>query len=215
MDLKILCANFHTLYFNAMVQRELQGRMDTWMGIPILKCPLDLWVYQEIVVETRPTVIVETGTFQGGSALYFCHLFDLLAANGRVITIDALCRDGVPMHPRLTCLTGSSTSDAIVRQVQSALSPQDRTMVVLDSDHHADHVRRELDLYSPLVPPNGYLIVEDSNVTGNPVFDPRYERGPIEAIAAFLADGAPFTPDRSREKFLLTFNPKGYLRRNE
>jgi cephalosporin hydroxylase len=37
-----------------------------WMGVPLYKCPTDLWVYQEIVVETRPSVIVETGTANGG-----------------------------------------------------------------------------------------------------------------------------------------------------
>jgi cephalosporin hydroxylase len=215
MDLKRLCADFHTLYFNAMVQRELEGYTETWMGVPIMKCPLDLWVYQEIIVETKPTLIIETGTFRGGSALYFCHLFDLISGSGRVVSIDIEHQSDRPKHPRLTYLNGSSVSQSIVDNVRSAIRPDDKPMVVLDSDHHAEHVQLELEIYSPYVLPTYYLVVEDSNVSGNPVFDPRFDCGPMEAIDAFLAAGANFTPDSRREKFLLSFNPRGFLRRNE
>ncbi|MCA3218191.1 MAG: hypothetical protein ING59_06470 [Burkholderiales bacterium] len=39
------------------------------MGVPALKCPLDLWVYQELLFRLRPGLIVETGTRHGGTAL--------------------------------------------------------------------------------------------------------------------------------------------------
>lgn len=58
-----------------------------WLGAHVVKCPFDLWMYQEILFRTRPDVIIETGTFFGGSALYMASLCDLLG-NGRVITID-------------------------------------------------------------------------------------------------------------------------------
>ena len=87
---------FHKLYFDA----HLQGKTwaDTrWFGVPLAKCPLDLWVYQEILIETRPDLVVETGTFEGGSALFFASMFDLLG-EGTVVTVDIEPRTGMPAH---------------------------------------------------------------------------------------------------------------------
>jgi cephalosporin hydroxylase len=36
-----------------------------WRGVRTQKLPLDAWIFQEIIHETRPDVIVEAGTFQG------------------------------------------------------------------------------------------------------------------------------------------------------
>jgi cephalosporin hydroxylase len=84
--------------------------------------------------------------------------------------------------------------------------------VILDSDHERDHVLNELRLYAPLVSAGSYLIVEDSNVNGHPVVSD-FGPGPAEAVEQFLAETEEFEVDRSREKFFLTFNPSGYLRK--
>lgn len=184
----------------------------SWMGVPLLKLPLDLWIYQEILFDTRPDVIVETGTNKGGSALYFAHLFDLLGA-GKVITVDVTPPpEGTPQHPRIEYLLGSSTDSGILKHIGSLILPGDRVMVVLDSDHSAPHVRKELDLYSPLVTPGCYLVVEDTNVNGHPVFR-SHGPGPMEALEDFLTTNADFKSDLGREKFAITFSPRGWLRR--
>jgi cephalosporin hydroxylase len=85
-------------------------------------------------------------------------------------------------------------------------------LVILDSNHERDHVLDELRLYGPLVSSGSYLIVEDSNVNGHPVV-PAFGPGPSEAIADFLAETDEFSVDATREKFFLTFNPGGYLRK--
>ena len=85
-------------------------------------------------------------------------------------------------------------------------------MVSIDSDHHAPHVSRELTLYSPLVTPGQYMVVEDTHFNGHPIL-PRFGPGPYEAVQAFLSAGAPFDVDHGREKFMLSFNTGGYLRR--
>ena len=58
-----------------------------WMGVPTQKNPLDTWIYQEIIHEVQPEVIVEIGSASGGSTLYFAHLLDILG-RGKVISID-------------------------------------------------------------------------------------------------------------------------------
>ena len=49
-------------------------------------------------------------------------------------------------------------------------------------------------------------------MNGNPVL-PEFGPGPQEAVAEFLAHSDDFDVDHEREKFMLTFNPSGYLRR--
>jgi cephalosporin hydroxylase len=181
-----------------------------WLGAQALKNPLDLWVYQEIVYETQPELIVETGTYRGGSALYLASLCDLVGV-GEVVSIDIEpARDDYPVHPRITYLGGrSSTDPEVVREVGNRAAGK-HILVILDSDHSKRHVEAELAAYAPLVPVDCYVIVEDSNIG-------RIRKdllpGPLEAIEAFLATSDEFEIDRSREKFLITFNPGGYLRR--
>jgi len=182
----------------------------TWLGAQALKNPLDLWVYQEIMVETRPELIVETGTYRGGSAFFLASICDLLGA-GEVVSIDIEpLRDDYPAHPRVTYLGGRSSTDPEVVAEVRGRAREKRTLVVLDSDHSQAHVEAELAAYADLVPVGCYLIVEDSNI-GQIRKD--LLPGPLEAIDVFLAGTDAFEIDRSREKFLITFNPSGYLRR--
>jgi cephalosporin hydroxylase len=182
----------------------------TWLGAQALKNPLDLWVYQEIMFETEPELVVETGTYRGGSALFLASLCDLMG-RGEVVSIDIEPRrDDYPEHPRVTYLAGrSSTELAVVDEVRQRAAGRP-TLVILDSDHSQAHVEAELAAYAPLVPVGCYVIVEDSNI-GQIRKD--LIPGPLEAVEAFLAQSDEFVIDREREKFLITFNPSGYLRR--
>lgn len=85
-------------------------------------------------------------------------------------------------------------------------------MVILDSDHSKVHVLNELRIYSKLVTKGNYLIVEDTCINGHPVCQ-GFGPGPMEAVEEFLKENQDFVVDRTREKFYLTFNPKGGLRR--
>ena len=182
----------------------------TWLGVQALKNPLDLWVYQEIVFETKPELIVETGTYRGGSALFLASLCDLVG-RGEVVSIDIEPeREDYPAHPRITYLSGRSSTDPAVVDEVRARAANDPILVILDSDHSQAHVEAELATYAPLVPVGCYLIVEDSNI-GQIRKD--LMPGPQEAIETFLAQADDFVVDREREKFLITFNPSGYLRR--
>jgi cephalosporin hydroxylase len=199
---------FHLLYHS----RGKETYNNTyWRGKAIQKNPLDLWVYQEILTETNPDVLVEAGTYRGGSAYYFASLFDL-AGKGRVITVDIERQPDLPEHPRITYVTGSSTAPEVVDRIRGMIQPGERVMVALDSDHHAEHVRKELDLYHSLVTAGCYLVVEDTHFNGHPIL-PRHGPGPMEAAEAFLTGHPEFQVDRGREKFLFSFNYRGWLKR--
>jgi cephalosporin hydroxylase len=201
-------SEFHELYYNS---RQRTWKNTYWLGQRAEKCPLDLWVYQEILFETRPDVIIETGTAEGGTALFVASICDLLDT-GTVVTVDIAEVPGRPAHPRIQYILGSSTDPATIEQVRERAHPERTGMVILDSNHSKEHVLQELHLYSAYVTPGAYLVVEDTNVNGNPI-RPDFGPGPLEAVQQFLAEDGAFEVDTAREKFFMTFNPGGYLRR--
>lgn len=201
---------FHHLYFRRWLTLGAATKMLSWFGYRLTKCPLDLWIYQELLVRTRPDVVVETGTQFGGSALYLATMLDLIG-HGRVITVDIEAMPDLPEHPRIQYLAGSSVDPHVVAQIKDLVG-SDRALVILDSDHTAPHVYEELRAYSPLVQPGDYLIVEDSNVNGHPVW-PDFGPGPMEALDRFLSETGEFVIDDRCERFMMTLNPRGYLRR--
>lgn len=198
---------FHELYYNSLVWRGYTH----WLGVPIQKCPLDLWIYQEIIYSLKPDIIIECGTADGGSALYLAGICELIG-KGRVITIDINNSAGRPSNQRILYLTGSSVSKSVVKRVRSEINPQDIVLVILDSDHRKEHVLTEMRIYGGLVSRGSYMIVEDTNINGHPVYS-KFGPGPAEAVEDFLKETKKFVQDRSWEKFFLSFNPKGFLKK--
>ena len=201
---------FHTLYYHADPH---PWEATYYRGHRILKLPLDLWIYRVLIDELAPSLIIETGTRFGGSALWFADQLELLG-HGQVVTIDIEAWSTRPKHPRITYLDGSSTDPAVHARIE-ALLPTDggNVMVVLDSDHSRDHVLAELETLSRFVTPGSYLLVEDTNVNGHPVL-PDFGPGPMEAVVEFLTNHTEFKRDASREMFYFTMHPQGFLRRN-
>ena len=205
-----LVERFHRLYYESgFTGGTWQNTF--WLGVPTQKCPLDLWIYQEMLFELRPDLILECGTASGGSALFLASMCDILG-KGEIVTIDIKDNQSRPRHERVRYLLGSSTSEEVFEQVRPRLSADKTVLVILDSDHSKDHVAGELQLYSPFVTHGSYVIVEDTNVNGHPV-RPRHGPGPMEAVEEFLETNEDFVVDESREKLYLTFNPKGFLKK--
>jgi cephalosporin hydroxylase len=204
---------FHELYYDIWEMGRDTGRGTislSWLGYRTLKSPVDLWTYQEILVETRPDLVIETGTRFGGSACYLAAIMELIG-HGRVVSIDINAEKDRPTHPRIEYLLGSSIDETLVARVRSMAAGK-RVMVILDADHSEPHVSAEIAAYHDLVAIGCYLVVEDGNVNGHPVL-PDWGPGPMEAVDRFLEGRDDFVVDADRERFLLTLNPRGYLRR--
>ena len=200
---------FHVLWYES----EPWQRM-TWFGVPIQKNPFDLFQYQEVLFEQQPDFVIECGAFRGGSTLYFAHLLDHIG-HGMVVSVDIAdgLVDQVRRHPRVITLVGDSISPKIVDSIRCLIPPSSTTMVVLDSDHRADHVLAELHAYKDFVQVGNYLIVEDTNINGHPVLR-AFGPGPHEAVSTFLRQVEGFVIDSEREcKLHFTFAPRGWLRR--
>jgi cephalosporin hydroxylase len=181
---------FHRLYWS----KKTWGLQ--WMGHNIVKWPADLFIYAEIIHKKRPDVLIETGTYYGGSAQFFADCMER-TSKGIVISIDVNPGSRRPEHPRIIYLEGDSVALApIVKEEIDRLGLQ-TIMVSLDSDHHKEHVARELEAYKDIVTPGQYLVVEDTNLNGNPV-NPEFGPGPHEAVQEF--SDPRFTPDEALAK---------------
>jgi cephalosporin hydroxylase len=189
----------------------------TWRQTPVYKYPEDLLVYAEIIHDPAvwPTVIVETGTALGGSAVFFADMLDILPGPARrVITIDVEDHVTTKDWSRIHYVKGSSVDIETVEMVEDLIKPDDVVMVCLDSDHLEDHVWAELQLWPRLVTPGSYLVVEDTFISRYGCRGVRFASGSSwEALCRWLPDHPDFQPDSSREKFMLSMNPGGWLRR--
>lgn len=205
-----IITNFHKLIYGNKDAGHI-WQFTNWLGVKTTKCPLDMWVFQEIIVETKPDLIIESGSFVGGSALFMAEICDSIK-KGNIVSID-INKANFPKHNRIKFLTGSSLDPEIIEQVKKEIrNKEQKVMVNLDSDHTKNHVLQEMKIYGELVSKGCYMIVEDTNINGHPVLSD-FGDGPMEAVNEFLKDREDFVVDKDREKFLLTFNPNGYLKK--
>ena len=59
-----------------------------WKGLTLMKDPMTLTIYQQLIQDIKPKTIIEFGTYEGGSALWMKDLCKSLSLNTEVITID-------------------------------------------------------------------------------------------------------------------------------
>jgi cephalosporin hydroxylase len=205
---------YHKWYYNTFVWKKT-----SWMGITTWKSVSDMWNYQEILWDLEPSLIVEFGTNQGGSALYFATIMKRLGTPFKVLSVDITHKPLDPAarrDPDILFVESSSTVPAIADQIRSLRAEfPGKVFAILDSDHTMDHVLAEMKLLRPLLSTGDYLLVEDSSVNGHPVL-PGWGPGPYEAIEAYEREfPSDYTHDVEREnKFGWTQAPNGFLIRN-
>lgn len=195
-----------------------------WLGLPIIQFPQDIVAIQEIIWNTKPDIIIETGIARGGSLILSASILHMLNGNGKVVGIDVDIRPhnrmAVENHPlafRINMLEGSSIDESILNQVKAQINANDKVMVILDSNHTHEHVFKELELYAPLVTKGNYLVVMDTVVEDMPNnYYPNRPWGhgnnPKTAVHAFLENNDEFEIDTQiQNKLSITTAPDGYL----
>ena len=205
----------------------LQYRSINWLhelryhGVPISKHPVDLHTYQELIWMVQPTVIIETGSWCGGSALFFAdHLQRLHGSqpwlvvsvdNGELAHDQGLDLPQFVEHERIVFLHGCSWETTTIERIRAYIRSVDRVLVSLDGAHEEADVEKELTVYAPFVTVGSYLVVEDTNAEH--LFYRGTNKGPAGALKSFLALHHEFQVDYDCERFLITFNPGGWLKR--
>jgi cephalosporin hydroxylase len=204
-----------------------------WLGRPIIQYPQDIVQFQEIVWQTKPDLIIETGIAHGGSLILSASLLALLDISvpspqnkrmvlGIDIDIRKHNRKAIEAHPfsdRITMLEGSSIDGLTVERVKNIAKDFQRIMVCLDSNHTHDHVLAELEAYASLVSIGNYCIVWDTVVEDCPedsFLDRPWGKGnnPKTAVHAFLKKNDCFEIDKTiQNKLLITAAPDGFLKK--
>ena len=237
----IKCANEYNVspktvkFVERVVSRQLEDNLDqplrnilsvfqaeidntSYCGIASAKNPLDFWTYQEIISQTKPAFIIDIGCGWGGTTLAFAHLCDGMGI-GQIIAIDV--RDILPVrvrnHPRITFIKGDAC--AVFDQVKSIVG-ESKVFIIEDASHVYEDTLNILRLYTTLLKGSSYkkmfscdyMVVEDTiNCDGMVEGGPR--PGSLKAVEDFIKENTDFVHDRSRERFMITWNPKGFIRR--
>jgi cephalosporin hydroxylase len=213
------------LALNVAADRHDWSYQWSWLGLPVIQMPPDIVALQEVIWETRPQLVIETGIARGGSLVLYASILELLG-DGEVLGVDIDIRPhnraAITAHPlarRIRMLEGSSLDSEVVAEARRAADGVDRVMVVLDSDHTHAHVLAELRAYAPLVTVGHFLVVADTFVERIPRQKHRPRPwgpgdNPATALEEWLAEDPGFEPDRFvNAKLLLSASPGGYLRR--
>jgi len=207
---------FHVFYYTT----PNTWSANNWFGNPIQQFPSDLLIYQEIIARKTPDYIIQTGVFDGGSALFLSHMLDLAKApeSAKVIAVDI---DLHPLaraltHPRIHLIEGDSTAPSVLAHIEALVANipiVNGGMVSLDSDHSERHVAKELNLYPRFVGVDNYLVVEDTTVNGRPVYR-KHGPGPGEALDKWLPRHSEFERDDALwQRQLFSAHAGGWLRR--
>ena len=202
---------YHRWYFGT-----LTWRTTSWMGVICWKSVSDMWNYQEILCELQPSLVVEFGSYRGGSALFFAGVMRQIGRPFKVFSVDISHKHLDPKATQdsdIVFMESSSTASAVADTIRELRERcPGRVFAILDSDHSCEHVLAEMESLRPLLTGGDYLVVEDSNVNGHPV-RPGSGPGPFEAIEAYEAQHPDdYQHDRGREhKFGWTFATNGFL----
>ncbi len=236
--LAILTRDFFDLSFSYKYPYNFE-----FLGRPIIQYPQDIVAMQELIWETKPDLIIETGIAHGGSLVMNASMLALLdmcdavetgvtlnpfESRRKVLGIDIDIRahnraaiEAHPMAARIQMIQGSSIEPEIVEQVRLVAKGYERILVCLDSNHTHDHVLAELQAYAPLTSVGSYCVVFDTIVEDMPadMFPDRPwapGNNPKTAVREYLKTHPEFEIDKSiQHKLLITVAPDGYLKRRQ
>ena len=202
----------------------------TWMGVPIIQIPQDMYQIQEIIWDVKPDLIIETGIAHGGSLIFNASMLAILNSfeqkKRKVIGIDIDFRkhnkDILNKHflkKYIQTIDGSSIDTKIFKKIKKISEKFKKVLVILDSNHTHEHVFEELNLYSQIVSKNSYCIVFDTIIHDMPNdFYPDRDwdkkNNPMTAVNKFLNKNKKFEIDPEiNNKLMITMAKNGYLRK--
>jgi len=215
----------------AYLNREI---IPTFLGVMLLQHPNDMWIMQELIYEIKPDFVIELGTWKGGTALYLATILEKVNENGKVITVDiksiyasdhlheisafvtspegkrklaeleakeAKAYDYNVWKEKVIFIEGDCQDPKVVDKIAQMVKGR-KVLILSDTDEDTPHVLKNLKLYSPLVSVGSYIIQHD---TYNPVT--------YKAVQLFLEENNNFRSDRTKEKFIISAVPSGFLKR--
>lgn len=174
----------------------------TWLGRPIIQLPEDMLRIQELIYTYQPDIIIETGVAHGGSLIFYASLLKMIG-KGRVIGVDINIRPANKkailkhkMKNLISLVQGDSVNKRIIQKIKRMIGTKKKCLVILDSCHTKQHVLAELEAYSSIITPGGYIIACDG-IMSELVGAPRSKKdwawnNPLTSIHEFLRNNRQF-----------------------
>lgn len=185
----------------------------TYKGIKAIRCPFDYVIYQMIICQLKPDLVIEIGTNIGGGALYVA---DLLDGNGKGVlhTIDIIDQvdSKVKEHKRIEFFTeGWENYDLELTKGFETI------LIIEDASHLYKDSIGILNKFHKIVTKDSYFIIEDG-IINELGLEKKYEGGPLKAIREFLPNHLEYIVDRKWCDMFgknSTFNVNGYLKKTK
>jgi|TARA_R110002110_G_scaffold289476_2_gene503924 cephalosporin hydroxylase len=203
----------YTVNFN--VDTVVKGHHNyTYRGIKSIKCPFDYALYQMIIFDVKPDLIIEIGTNHGGSSLYLSDMLDIIG-KGVIHTIDIMeypLSDLVKNNKRIKRFVSPNGFKDYDINLANGFN---KVLIIDDGSHHYLDVKASLEKFKHLISQNSYFIVEDG-ILDKLGMEVEYQGGPNKAILEFLSKNSDFKVDHRLCNFFgenATFNTFGYLKK--
>jgi cephalosporin hydroxylase len=149
-----------------------------------LQNPWEIGELMKRVREKQPRVIVEIGTAKGGTLFLFCqHAAD----DAMIISLDLPFGRNGGGYPKwkeklyakfakpgqtLHLMRANSHLDETRTRIEALLKGRKIDVLMIDADHSYEGVKRDYDLYSPLLAEDGFIAMHDVILNR---FDPEIE----------------------------------------
>lgn len=200
---------------NLDIQKIYWGHFNmTYRGIRAVKCPFDYVIYQMLINEVQPDLIIEIGALEGGSTLYMVDILEKIG-NGIVHTIDIdkrVTSELVLNHPRIKYFYEGGYEGYDVRNATGF----NRVLIIDDGSHNYVDVKNAFYKLNSLVSFNSYYIIEDGAMIDTLNIRDTFGGGPTVAIEEILKENLDFKSDDKWVNFfgpMSTFNGLGYLKK--
>lgn len=233
--------------FRYLAQFKTKEYRNSFLGVEILQYPNDLMAYSDLIYRLKPDFVIETGTNKGGLTIYLAMLLERTNPDSRVITVDidsrpwmeTVASGKIPseLKSKIAFIEGDSTSIPVIAQIEKYASGK-KCLVILDSLHSREHVLKELRIYSKFIPPDGYVIVNDTHLeilgviegfipdsakkaaprSQGPFaqfFSPHRDGGPLAAVQEFILENKDFQIDSEYPRSMISCAPSGFLKKTK
>lgn len=185
-----------------------------YRGIKMIKNPFDLVVYEEILWDVRPSVIVEIGSQQGGFAFWLNDRMRLIGQDCKIVTVDIKedaknNLEGIN-YKNFIHVVGDCNSSRTIERVSKEIRQNDKVLIIEDSSHTYENTYNALCSYNHLITPGSYFIIEDGICD---LIDFGVSPGPMKAVEDWILKNDKFEIDRTKERYIMTYNPKGFLKK--
>lgn len=156
--------NFYSDYLNDYLTtfKYTKWNHAKWKGLTLMKDPMSLSIYQQMLQEIKPKTILEFGTFEGGSALWMKDILDSLGFECQVHTFDINEeRVNLPKTSNIHFhqLDNHKISEFIEQNRHFFESLSHPILVIEDSHENSGELLTLLDSF---MKPDDYLVVEDT-----------------------------------------------------